>query len=338
MLPMTARMTRRALLGSLLAAGGLVVVACGGAAPAATPAPPSTAAQAITSPTTVPVTASVQPTVAAKPMTGAPFALGFTPGEDAEEVLKRYQPIVAYLRTAMDSEIRGFVGTDYSATIEALKARKVDAAFMGPFAYVLAAEVAGAKVIVMRGNPDGSPGTYKSLIIAGKKTGITTLADLKGRTFAFVDPASASGHLVPRATLVKNSIDPEKDMKATFAGGHDAVALAVNGGKVDAGAVADSILPRLVERKLVDEANYGIIAYSNPIPSSPFAVRADLDPALRDKLKAALLRLYQEVPAELVRALLGNEQNRYVVAEDRVFDPLRETAKVLKLDLTKMKE
>ena len=151
------------------------------------------------------------------------------PGEDAETRLKRYEPMVDYLKSCLGMEVKGWIGTDYTATVEAMRARKVDAAYFGPFSYVLAAQVADARVFVVPGSADGITTTYNSLIVTHASSGITTLDELKGRDFAFVDPASTSGHLIPRALLVKAGIEPERDMKTIFAGGHDASLLAING-------------------------------------------------------------------------------------------------------------
>ena len=69
---------------------------------------------------------------------------------------------------------------------------------------------------------------YHSQIIARKDSGIKTVNDLKGKTFAFVDPTSTSGHLFPKAGLIKLGIDPDTDFgRVIFTGSHDANALAV---------------------------------------------------------------------------------------------------------------
>jgi phosphonate transport system substrate-binding protein len=121
-----------------------------------------------------------------------------------------------------------------------------------------------------------------------------------------------------------------------FAGGHDAALLAINNGKVDAGAVADSYPPRMAEAGQIDPANLVTVAASEPIPSGPVVTRPDLDPELRDRFKDALLRLHTRLPPEAIKALLGSEKSRFVPAEDGDYDPLRETARILNLDLRKL--
>jgi phosphonate transport system substrate-binding protein len=263
--------------------------------------------------------------------------LGMVPGEDAEVRIKRYEPMIDYLKGYLGMDVKAFVGTDYTATVEAMRAKRIDAAYFGPFSYVLAAEVAEARVFVVPGTPDGITTTYNSLIVTHSASGITTLEELKGRNFAFVDPASTSGHLIPRATLVKAGIEPDRDMKTIFAGGHDASLLAINGKRVDAGAVSSTQHKRMIDAGVVDGANLITLATSDPIPSSPFAARASLDASLAERLKEAFLEAHNHIEPEIRRELIGSETNRYVVADDTLYDPIREVAKILNLDLTQIR-
>ncbi len=262
------------------------------------------------------------------------LSIGMVPGEDAEVRIKRYEPIVDYLKSALGMDVKAFVGSDYTATVEAMRAKRVDAAYFGPFSYVLAAQVAEARCIVVPGSAEGVSNTYNSLIVTHTGSGITTMEELRGRNFAFVDPASTSGFLIPRALLLKAGLDADRDLKTVFAGGHDASLLAINGKRVDAGAVASSQHRRMIEAGVVDANNLLTLATSDPIPSSPFAVRASLDPSLREALTLAFLDAHTHMPPEIRRELIGGERNQYVVAEDSMYDPIREVARILNLDLT----
>lgn len=262
------------------------------------------------------------------------LSIGMVPGEDAEVRIKRYEPIIDYLKSALGMDVKAYVGTDYTATVEAMRAKRVDAAYFGPFSYVLAAQVAEARVFVVPGSADGITTTYNSLIVTHTASGITSMENLRGRNFAFVDPASTSGHLIPRALLMKAGLDPDKDMKALFAGGHDASLLAINGKRVDAGAVSSSTHKRMIDAGVVDAANLLTLATSDPIPSSPFTARASLDPSLAERLKEAFLEAHNYMTPEIRRELIGGEKNQYVAADDTLYDPIREVARILNLDLT----
>ncbi len=120
--------------------------------------------------------------------------------------------------------------------IEAMRSGNIDLAWLPPFSYVQAEKMAHAKVllkIVRHGRSD-----MFSAIITRTDRHLNTLHDLKGKSIAWVDPASASGHIIPKAAVIeKEKVDPDIFFgKQVFAGGHDAVVLAVYNGTVDAGA------------------------------------------------------------------------------------------------------
>jgi phosphonate transport system substrate-binding protein len=173
---------------------------------------------------------------------------------------------------------------------------------------------------------------YHSQIITRKDSGIKDWKDLKGRTFAFVDPSSTSGHLFPKAGLMKLGFDPEKDFgRVLFTGSHDANALAVANKRVDAATIADRIFDAAVQKKLVDPADIHVVWRSDPIPESPTCWRKNLPDDLKQQIKSAFLNIRDITWAD------QGKLNRFVETNDQAYDIIRETAKVLKLDLVKMK-
>jgi phosphonate transport system substrate-binding protein len=260
--------------------------------------------------------------------------MGLIPAEDQEEMMKRFGSTIAYLEKKLGIKVEPFMATDYSGVIEAMRSKKIDVAFFGPFSYVLAADVANAEAFAVGVRSNGKS-TYQSIIVAHKDSGIKTLNDLRGKDFVFVDPASTSGNLFPRVMLKKAGIDPEKDFKSvTYAGGHDAVELAIKNRKVPAGADNDITYEKMVKEGLISPEENIIIAKSDPIPGSPIAWRKDLPEDLKQKIKQAFLNMHNEDP----QAVSGyGEIIRYDEARDSDYNIIRETAKILNLDLKKMK-
>jgi phosphonate transport system substrate-binding protein len=128
---------------------------------------------------------------------------------------------------------------------------------------------------------------------------IKSLADLKGKTFAFGSPSSTSGHLMPRYFLLQQGIDPEKDFKRiAFSGAHDATAAFVESGRVDAGVVNASVWDKLVEEKKIDTSKVRVFATTPPYFDYNWTVRGDLDPALVKKLTSAFLELDAGIPEQ----------------------------------------
>src|SRR3954464_1453772 len=155
------------------------------------------------------------------------LSIGLIPSEDPRVMASEYQPLIDPLAGALGMEVKPFVATDYNGVIEALRSGRLDVAMLGPFSYVLATTVANVEAFAI--TETGKAGvSYHAVIISRKDRGFATLADLKGRTFAFVDPSSTSGHLYPKAALIKLGWDPDTFFgRVIFSGGHDASALSV---------------------------------------------------------------------------------------------------------------
>ena len=223
-----------------------------------------------------------------------PIRFGLIPSEDAQKLLKDSAPFVAALEKALGMKVKPFVAMDYSAVIEALKSNKLEIAFLGPASYVLAKDKVGAEIdAVARGiMKKTGKSSYKGLIISHPDRAINNLQDLKGKTFAFVDPASTSGNFVPRYVFDKNGIDPEKDFKSLYySGTHQASLIAVKQGKVDAAAIADEVYDLAIDRGQLKKSDVKVVFTSDPIPGSPFVVRTNLPKDLQAKLRKALLSL-----------------------------------------------
>nr|WP_279153110.1 phosphate/phosphite/phosphonate ABC transporter substrate-binding protein [Pseudomonas mosselii] len=178
--------------------------------------------------------------------------------------------------------------------IEALRAGKLDVAYLGPFSYVLAKQMADAEAFAVAVTRKTGSSAYHSLIIARNDSGIRSLQDLQGKTFAFVDPSSASGHLFPKAGLEQAGHDPKTLFsRVIFSGSHDASILAVENRKVDAAAVADRILASAVHNGQVKRQDFHVVWTSPDIPESPMVWRKGLDPELQAKLRNAFQVHYQ---------------------------------------------
>jgi len=260
----------------------------------------------------------------------AKLNFGAIPSENATKVLDDTKPFAEALSKQLGIPVDLFVGNNYTAVIEALSSGKIDVAWFGPFSYVLASGKYNAETVALQLGANGET-TYNSFVITTAKTGIKTLNDLKGKTFSFVDPASTSGNLIPRYTLIKAGIDPDKDVQGTFAGGHDASLLGVISGKTDAGAVASDVFANLVKSGKVSESDVIIVAKSDPIPNSPIAVRKELSAGDKAAIKAAFLNVKD--PADLKSFNTAG----FVENSDKLYDGLRDVAKILNLDLTKLK-
>jgi len=260
------------------------------------------------------------------------LTIGLIPSEDSQAMIESSKQVLSDLEAKLGMPVVPFVATDYNGIIEALRAGKLDVAYLGPFSYVLATSVADVEAFAVAVTKKTGQSAYKSVILARKDSGIRTLPDLKDHTFAFVDPSSASGHLFPKAGLEQAGYDPATLFKRViFSGSHDASILAVANHKVDAAAVADRIFASAVAKGLVKEDEFNVVWTSRPIPESPMVWRKALAPELKQKVAAALASI-KDVP-------WGDQGqlNGFQPTTDAAYDVVRETAKVLDLDLRSMK-
>ena len=260
----------------------------------------------------------------------AKLRVALLPDENAATLIQNAQPLKVYLERGLKKDIELVVTTDYSSMIEAVRFGRIEIAYFGPFSYVLAKsraqEIEPFAVGIERGSP-----TYNSVVVAHIGGPVATLADIRGRDFAFGDQASTSSHLIPRALLLKNGLDAGKDYRPVYLGAHDAVARAVQNGQVPAGALSKAIFETLLERKTIDGDKIKDIATSAPIPNYPLVMQGNLAPQLKAAIREAFLQLKD---AEILRSFRAQG---FAATDDKAYDVLRETAKILDLDLSKLR-
>ncbi|MBS3918627.1 MAG: phosphate/phosphite/phosphonate ABC transporter substrate-binding protein [Deltaproteobacteria bacterium] len=261
--------------------------------------------------------------------------MALIPAEDIEEMIRAFAPAKQYLEKELGVRIEEFKATDYTAVVEAMRAKKIDVAFFGPFSYVLAAKRANAKAIIGGSIGDGRLATYHSIFVTHRESGLRNMEDVKDRakklTVSFVDPASTSGHLIPRGHLESIGIRVDKDFKEIiFAGGHDASILAVKARKVDLGATWEGPYKSAQDKGLIASEDVFVIWKSESIPRSPFAVRGDMDESFVQRIQRAFLDMPQKAP-EAFKQFEGRwERNKsYVAVTDKDYDYIRQVAKGL---------
>jgi phosphonate transport system substrate-binding protein len=253
------------------------------------------------------------------------------PDENASTIIQNAQPLRAHLERALSRQVEILVTTDYSSMIEAMRFGRIEVAYFGPFSYVLAKSRAPGIEPFAVGVERGSP-TYQSVMIAQTGGPVRELADIRGRPFGFGDQASTSSHLVPRATILQRTgLVGGRDYRVVHLGTHDAVARAVQGGQVPAGALSKPILDTLIRRGTIDAARIVEIGLSEPIPNYPMVLQGNLAEPLKAAIRAAFIDLRD---AEVLRSF---RVEGFAPTNDEAYNVLRETARLLELDLSQMR-
>lgn len=258
--------------------------------------------------------------------------VGFIPAEDLRAMVRQSQDILDIVAKSTGMKIETFVGSDYNGTVEGLRNGHVDVALLGPFSYILATTQAPVEAFAVTVIAKTMQPSYRSIIIAREDSPVKSLETTKGNTFAFVDPGSTSGYMVPAAAFKKAGITPEKDFKQVmYSGGHDATIVAVGEGKVNAGSVADRIYERGCAKGLADCAKIKVVWQSPPIWNDPVLYRKNLSEDLKKKIREAFYSVKNLPFGEMGTVA------RFDPITDQDYDALRDIAKTLNLDLTKVK-
>jgi len=192
-----------------------------------------------------------------------------------------------------------------------------------PVGYVLANREAKATIVAR--NLWHGKSAFTSRVFVRRDSGLSRLEDLRGKTIAFVDPASSSGYIYPMVLLVQRGLVRNRDPKTffrevVFSGAHDASMRALLNGHVD--AIASFDLAR--EQYLTDPAERERITWvaeTPPIPEAVIAARVGLDPAMVARVRAALLQIRGPAYAALLKRLY--EIDGFAPADDHDYDPVR---------------
>ena len=301
-------------------------------APVATEAPtavPPTVAPTA-APTAVPPVCDKLADAPAAPAAGKlgasdnPIVITFVPSGDTGKITKAGTAIADCLSKMTGLSFKMEVGTTFAASIEAMGAEKAQVSFLNTFSVLLAEQKYGIIPVLVairkyatndldpdKALKDQLEPFYKGQFIANNASGIKSFADLKGKTFCFVDPNSTSGYIVPRIILKANGIDPDKDLKATQnAGSHPNVAIAVYKGDCDAGVTFINVITdsatNLAKTYPDIATKVSVFAVTDRIPNDGMQFIKTLDPKFQAVITEGMLAMAKDPGGKAVLKSLYN--------------------------------
>ncbi|MBE8162762.1 MAG: phosphate/phosphite/phosphonate ABC transporter substrate-binding protein [Bdellovibrionaceae bacterium] len=299
------------------------------------------------------------PTVGSK---NRPFTMYFVPAIDARTISVTTDKVVDYVAKYVSQAlynkptgfyVKGSIPSSYIAIVEAFGTQRADFAIFNTFGYILAKDVKKYPVeAILTVEREKGKRSYHSQILVRADSNIKTLQDLNGKRFAFSDPASTSGYIVPHNMLTKAGV---KLKSHVFAQKHDNVVAMIYQKQVDAGATFyDNPIVKTINGKKVRvlrdararvltqfpdvEKKIKILKISQGIPNEPWMIRSNLykdkekNKKVKKLVKQALLEFQKSKEGyKALKALY--DMNRLVEVKDSVYDDIRKMILSTKLDL-----
>lgn len=267
------------------------------------------------------------------------FTIAYAPNESTDQSTDARNGLAKDLEALLGCPVEEIQASDYNAIIEALRTEKADMAYMGALALALGVERAGIEPIVMKAE-DGDPekAVYRSVLIAKSDNDeINTIADIKGRTIAFVDPDSTSGNLVPTSEVIKAFPDDNLNSDkihtngdffeaVSFSGSHQAGLQAVIKGDVDVVPISDQILASEISKGNADKDAVKVIHESAPIPAEAMVVSAAVDDATQKAVQDFLASYDNQA---YFTDVIKKENARFIPCSVSDYEPIIELNRII---------
>lgn len=249
-----------------------------------------------------------------------PLRVGIATVLSPQSSAEAYSGLIDYLALRLGRPAVMVQRRDYTAMNAAIARREVDIAFICTWAYVIGQREHGFALVavpVVNGKP-----TYESWVIVRADLPVRTFADLRDRTFAFVDPLSNTGYLYPRYLVHQLGETPETFFRRTFfTYGHDRAIRAVLQGVADGAAVDSLVFQFMLQREPELAEKVRVIARSPEFGAPPVVAAPTLSPTLRTQIRDLLLHAHEDPVGKPALQAIGVD--RFVAGEDAWYDEVR---------------
>lgn len=256
---------------------------------------------------------------------------GITPWDEPEKLKRMYAPFITHLSEKLKMRVRFVVAQEYNDLVADLKRGIIHIAAFSPGAYSDALDLGiEREAVYIASTQDSGNSHYRGLVITRPQ--YKSLAELKGKTFAFVEKGSSSGYKFPLALLLQKGIDPYRYFsKVFYLGSHAHVVEAVANGKADAGATWDGYAEKTPAYR---DKKISTLFKTQPIPYDAILVYRKKGPQFARKVQQHLLSIDQKSTTaagdKVLNKELGFPYTGYVVHKPQVYDVVRQTSRLVK--------
>ncbi len=249
--------------------------------------------------------------------TAGVMRLGVVPLESPAEMYRRFSPLAVYFSRLLGRTVKPKVALDFAEAINDLGEGRTQVAYLTPSTYVIARKKYGV-VLLAKALRGGKPFQH-SVIVTRKESGIGSIDEIRGHSFAFGDSNSTSSHIVPRAMLQERGISLDALSMYEYLGHHDDVARAVLKGEYDAGALMESVAFQHRDRGLV------VLATSPPVPEFNLCASPALPEREREILARGLIDLsVDDGEGKSILSSIYEDYSGFTAAADSDYGEIRE--------------
>jgi phosphonate transport system substrate-binding protein len=242
-----------------------------------------------------------------------PLVVMLIPSETgSRSVLDDYGPLFGAIARDSGIHFKLAMGDTYNAVVEGMVAGHIDVAFFGPGVFEEARQRGAAELLAVE--ETGGQSIYHAGIFHRADSGLTSLAELRGKSVALGDPKSTSSFDVPLAMLLAAGLDPPRDLaRILMAGSHSASLEQLEAGHVDAAGASINAYDKVVAAGAIDGKKVVLLARSDAIPSPPIGMRKGLPAELKARLRKAFHGIHQAkgVTREMILGYGGKKVDRY---------------------------
>ncbi|CEG27374.1 putative selenate ABC transporter substrate-binding protein [Bacillus sp. B-jedd] len=256
---------------------------------------------------------------------GKVFKIGAIPDQSATEMKKSMDAVAKHLSEETGMKVEFVPSVDYAALVTAFQRGDIQLAFFGGLTGVQAKSLVPEAEAIAQRPRDAE---FHSVFITQKDSGISSLGDLKGKSFTFGSESSTSGHLMPRYYLMKEGIDPAKDFddQPNFSGSHDTTYKLIESGAFKAGALNEAVWETAVKEKKVDTNKVNVF-YTTPAYYDYHWMINKTDKETKEKVKTALLSM----TPEQLSGLNMFATDKFIETKNENYQAIEEVAKELKI-------
>lgn len=248
-----------------------------------------------------------------------PLRLGIFPRYNYTETVKSFTPLAEQLTRVLGRRVELETASDFSTFWQAVVARRYDLVHFNQYHYIKAHRELRYEVIAR--NREGGSDTIKGALLVRRDSGIKQLADLKGKRILFGGGRDAMQAYILTTHLLRRAGLKAGDYVELFAVNPPNAVIATYQRHADAAGAGDRVLDMPVVAERINTKEMKLLAVSEAVAQLPWAVKADLDPALRQRIGAALLALGDSEPGRAV--LAAARLTGFAATRDADYDPLR---------------